>query len=90
MPGRTRGVRHPTPGARPPNEPIASSTSMAQTLAPSDRRSDSNDDGEEKEENFSPVPAETEDEFPNSSNALVVDGIVIPVAARKISSGPQP
>jgi len=53
---------------------------MAQALAPSDHRSDSDDDGEEKEENFFPVPTETEDEFPTPSNALIVDGIVIPAA----------
>jgi len=66
MSGRTRGVRHPTPGARATNESAASGSSVSQLLA--ENRSDS----EELEE---------EGEWPNPTNAQVIDGVVFPLAA---------
>jgi len=52
MPGRTRGIRNPTPGAKPANESGASSTSSAQNLAPSDHHSDSEAEEEERDESL--------------------------------------
>jgi len=66
MSGRTRRVRHPTPGARATNESAASGSSASQFLA--ENRSDS----EELDE---------EGEWPNSTNAQVIDGVVFPLAA---------
>jgi len=66
MSGRTRGVRNPTPGARPTNESAASVSSASQVLA--ENRSDS----EELEE---------EGEWPNPNHAQVIDGVVLPLAA---------
>ena len=81
MSARTRGIRRPTPGARPPNESGASSTLSTQNLAPSGNRSDSDEGEEQKEESIFGGDHNAVMDWPNPTNAQVVDGVVVPLAA---------
>ena len=78
MSGRTCGVRRPTPGARATNESGASSSSASQRLAQSGNRSDSE---ELEEESLFHADNSAELEWPNPTNAQVVDGVVVPLAS---------
>ena len=80
MSGRTtRGIRHPTTGARSAVEASASSTSSQQILAQPGHRSDSDDEEEGKEDSQFYVDP-TNADWPQPLNSQIVGGVVVPLA----------